>query len=149
MREPFPVLTELRLSPNPPNDPCLVIPSGFLGGSAPRLQELHPDAILLQVLPKLLSSARELVTLHLTDIPPTSYISPEGMAAYLAALTKLEDLYIRTLDSLLPHRIDTAPATCTVLPALTSIGFGNVCNYVEDLMARIDSSVQQYPPDIP
>ena len=143
------MLTTLQLSLNRWIGPYLVIPSGFLGGSAQCLQEVHLDTVLLQGLPTLLSSARDLVTLHLTDIPPTGYISPEGMAAYLAALTKLEDLYIRTLDSLLPHRIDTAPATWTVLPALTSIGFGNVCNYVEDLMARIDSSVQQYPPDIP
>ena len=110
MREPFPVLTTLRLSLNHSDEPCLVIPSGFLGRSAPCLQELHLGAVLLQGLPTLLSSARDLVTLHLTNIPPAGYISPEGMVACLAALTGLEYLYIQTDTSTsLPYRIDAAP----------------------------------------
>jgi len=41
-------------------------------------------------LPKLLSSATHLVTLHLLNIPHSGYISPEAMVTALSTLTRLE-----------------------------------------------------------
>jgi hypothetical protein len=92
-------------------------------------------------LPTLLLSARDLSTLHLTQIPPAGYISPEAMVASLAPLTRLTSLSIGlqwSSDSL--HQPDPTPVTRTgiVLPSLTSIEFSCDCRYVEDFVARID-----------
>ncbi|KAH9167715.1 hypothetical protein EDB89DRAFT_112310 [Lactarius sanguifluus] len=140
IRKPFPVLTNLQLSVKgwDPSGPP-VLPSGSLGGSAPCLQELYIRAVLFQELPTFLSSARDLVTLHLPSIPPADYISPEVMVACLATSTKLRYLYLGFQWDTSPHgRIDPATVTRTVLPALTYFEFQGVCDYVEDLVARID-----------
>jgi hypothetical protein len=145
-REPFPVLTKLRLSLDDWDEwPVLGLPSGFLGGFVPCLQELRLNAIPFQELPTFLLSARDLVALHLACIPPTGYIPPEAMVACLATLPRLRSLYISLqISTSLRHRIDAAlvtdaaPVPRTVLPALTYIGSSDVCNYVEDLVARMD-----------
>jgi len=139
IRQPFPALTKLQLSLKGRHEPILQVPSGFLGGSAPCLQELYLNAIPFQELPTLLLSAPDLVTLHLGSIPPTGYISPEAMVACLAALTSLRSLHIDFQSTTSrPDRTDPATGTRTVLPALTYFEFSGVCDYVEDLVARID-----------
>jgi hypothetical protein len=139
IRKPFPVLTKLWLSRKDWPDP--ILPSGFLGGSVPWLQEFKLDAIAFPELPTFLLSARDLVTLHLTQIPPAGYILPEAMVASLALLTRLTTLSIglhRSTNSL--DQLDPAPVTPTriVLPSLISIEISCDCRYVEDLVARID-----------
>src|SRR5216683_6161564 len=63
MQEPFPALTELSLQSLSENAP--VLPDSFLGGSAPRLQNLFLWGITFPALPKLLLSTHDLVTLRL------------------------------------------------------------------------------------
>ncbi|KAH8982447.1 hypothetical protein EDB86DRAFT_2970429 [Lactarius hatsudake] len=97
--------------------------------------------MLFQELPTLLLSARHLVTLHLLRIPPVGYISPEVMVACLATSTKLRYLYLEFEWDTSLHAnglIGPATVTRTVLPALTYFEFQGVCDYVEDLVARID-----------
>lgn len=65
MRKPFLVLTQLHVISNGINVP--VFPAKFLGGSAPRLQELTLSGIPYPTLPTLLSSTSNLVTLKLLD----------------------------------------------------------------------------------
>ena len=93
MQKPFPELTELVLwsyNGTPP-----VIPDSFLGGSAPRLQNLSLNTILFPRLPELLLSTTHLVGLFLWDIPHSGYISPEAMVTVLSALTSLESLHLQ------------------------------------------------------
>ncbi|KAH9037739.1 hypothetical protein EDB84DRAFT_1560490 [Lactarius hengduanensis] len=135
MQEPFPVLTHLSISSSDANVP--IIPSGFLAGSAPRLQEIEFTCIPFPALPTLLLSVSDLVELKLRHIPDIGYISPEVMVAHLAALPRLKILEIgfRT-PSPLPDQT-LPPLTRTVLPALNY--FAGVCNYMEDFVALIDA----------
>ncbi|KAH9169987.1 hypothetical protein EDB89DRAFT_2244339 [Lactarius sanguifluus] len=141
MQEPFPVLTCLSLYiciSEDENVPVGVIPSGFLAGSAPRLQEIELDGIPFPALPTLLLSASDLVTLRLCDTPTIGYISPEVMVAHLAALPKLKLLDIEFKSDSLPGRTLLPLMTRTVLPALKHSVFC-VCEYSEDFLARIDA----------
>ena len=91
MQKPFPMLTKLRISRK--SWPKLVLPRGFLGGSAPRLQELDLEDTLPD-LPKFLLSTCDLVTLKLSRIPPEAHISPETMVTCLAPMARLTYLSI-------------------------------------------------------
>ncbi len=138
MQEPFPVLTRLFIGSDDENAP--VLPDGFLGGSAPRLQEIALSGIPYPTLPTLLLSASDLVELSLHKIPSTGYISPEAMVACLAALPRLYTFRIGFRSATpRPDRIRPPPVTRTVLPALTSFRFNGASEYLEDLVAQIDS----------
>ena len=134
MQKPFPVLTHLEISLYDGNVP--VLPAEFLGGSAPRLQVIHLNAIPFPPLPTLSS----LITLSLRNIPPTGYISPEAMVASLAALPRLENIIIEFQSATSrPDRIHLPPVTRSVLPALTFFEFNGASEYLEALVSRIDS----------
>jgi hypothetical protein len=137
MKKPFPVLTRLFISSNEGNAP--VLPAKFLEGSAPRLQSMSLFGIPFPALPMLLLSTSDLVNLHLDNIPPTGYISPEKIVACLAALPRLESFTIKfKLATPRPDRIHPPPVTRTVLPALTTFHFRGASEYLEDLVSRID-----------
>jgi hypothetical protein len=140
MQDPFPALTYLWLWST--DRMALVISDSFLGGSAPRLQYLRLESILFPALPKLLSSATDLVDLHLFCIPHSGYISPSAMVTCLSTLTRLESLVLGfksprsrpdRSSRLLPRR------TRTILPALTYLRFKGVTEYLEDLVTQIDA----------
>lgn len=136
MQKPFPVLTHLDIELG---DAVSVLPTDFLGGSAPRLQEIILSGIAYPSLPTLLLSATDLIKLDLFDIPWNGYISPEAMVASLAALPKLEVLVIGFLVATSrPTQLHPPPLTRTVLPALTSFRFKGASEYLEDLVTRID-----------
>ena len=138
MQVPFPVLTRLEIFSMSDDAPALS--PGFLGGSAPLLEEITLGEIPFPALPTLLLSTNHLVVLTLCEIPPTGYISPEAMVVGLAALTKLEFFTIKFQSAdPLPDQIRLPPDTRTVLPALTSFTFQGACEYLEDLVGRIDS----------
>ena len=140
MQEPFPELTFLWLSSN--REPVPIVPDSFLGRSAPRLGILMLRGIPFPGLPKLLLSATNLVGLQLWNIPHSGYISPDAVVTALSALTSLEslDLGFRSPQSH-PDQASRLPppSTRTVLPALTVILFKGVCEYLDDLVARIDA----------
>ena len=138
MQEPFPVLTHLTIRSKVGN--VVVLPAKFLGGSAPRLQEVYLCGIPFPTLPTLLLSASDLVSLDLRSIPPTGYISPEAMVVGLAASPRLKFFVIGfQLATLHPDRIRPPPVTRSVLPALTTFHFQGAIEYLEDLVAQIDS----------
>src|SRR5258708_29048176 len=91
MQEPFPVLIQLEIYVVV-LDIEAVIHSGFLGGSAPCLQRVALSGIQLREFPTFLHSSRDLVSLRF-DIPATSHISPESMAAGLSGLARLKTLH--------------------------------------------------------
>ncbi|KAH9177383.1 hypothetical protein EDB89DRAFT_2240130 [Lactarius sanguifluus] len=136
MQVPFPALTHLglRWEDKPPT-----VPSGFLGGSAPRLRHLDLEGVFFPSLPTLLSSTSDLVILSLDDITQDAYISPEAMAACLAALPKLEHLFIGfRLGTPCPDRIRPPPVTQSLVPSLVTFQFHGTSEYLDDLLARLD-----------
>ena len=132
---PFPELTELVL-----NSDGGVLPDSFLGGCAPRLRHLHLHRIQYLGLPRLLLSATHLVALELLNIPHSGYISPKVMATALCTLTGLERLWLKfeTPRTFLDRENRHLPSR-PVLPALTSLMFRGVSEYLEDLLALIDA----------
>jgi hypothetical protein len=142
LKEPFKALTSLELQTTDENAPAL--PDSFLGGCAPRLQELSLDGIPSPTVGKLLSSAIDLVSFRLWNIPHSGYISPEEMVKSLSTLTKLKSLYLGFRsppsgtdgepDSLSPRR---PPLKRTVLPALTAFYFKGNSEYLEDMVSRL------------
>ena len=140
MQEPFPELTFLWLSSF--KEPVPIVPDSFLGRSAPRLRVLWLNGIPFPGLPKLLLSATNLDHLVLSNIPHSGYISPDAVVTALSALTCL-DFLILGFRSPRSHPDQASrlppPPTRTVLPALTGIRFKGVCEYLDDLVARIDA----------
>ncbi|KAI0290674.1 hypothetical protein BC826DRAFT_527983 [Russula brevipes] len=140
MQEPLPELTYLNLQSN--DGPALVLPDSFLGGSSPRLRTLWLMGIPYPALPKLLLSAGHLVWLHLSDIPHSGYISPEVMVNCLATMTRLSVFELGfTSPRSYPNQASRGLPLPTqiVLPALTHFSFRGVSEYLEDLVARIDT----------
>ena len=143
MQVPFPALTHLILSIDiSKDDPVLVpvLPSEFLGRSAPCLQKIVLIGIPFPALPVLLLSTSHLVKLHLYNIPQTGYIPPKAMVAALTMLTMLEDLTIGFQSpASRPDQMRLPPITRTVLPALTFFNFYGVRKYLEDFVVRINA----------
>ena len=138
MQEPFPVLTRLYILSCDGSAP--VLPGRFLGGSTPCLQKLALDSVPYPTLPTLLLSASDLVELRLFNIPPTGYISPEDMVVGLSALPRLEAFFMGfRLATSRPDGIRPPPTTRIVLPALTRFEFKGASEYLEALIAQIDS----------
>ena len=139
MQKPFPVLTLLEIVWNTYGS-APVLPADILGGSASRLQEITLIGVPFPALGTFLLSAGDLVKLYIFDPPPIGYISPETMVACLAALPRLEIFVIKFRNNTpRPDRIRPPPAMQTVLPALTSFGSRAAIEYLEDLLAQIDS----------
>ncbi|KAH9037717.1 hypothetical protein EDB84DRAFT_1437375 [Lactarius hengduanensis] len=149
MRRSFPVLTHLYLAwdldeveePSPGSrDVPSVIPSRFLGGSAPHLQHIRLRNVPFPHLPTFLLSARNLITLEVVDICQNGYISPEAMVGGLAALTRLITLSI-IFDELSVHGQTSRPdpAMRITLPALTTFHYQGYSDYLEDFLAQIDT----------
>jgi len=140
MQGPFPALTDLRLESM--DDSAPVVLNSFLGGTASRLRSLWLRLIPFPGLPKLLLSATELVELALFSNPHTGYISPEAIVTALSALTRLEKLQFAFLSPRSrPARESRRPPprTRSTLPTLTYFAFRGVSEYLEDLVARIDT----------
>ena len=136
MQQPFPELRHLRLNTS------RTIPASFLGGSAPRLQTLHLCHIPFPSLPNLLLSATHLVHLTLRSIPHSGYVSPKSMLSCLSVLTRLETFEIgfNNRESRPDQRSqDPSLLTRTLLPLLNYFRFHGVSEYLEVLVAWIDS----------
>ena len=139
MQKPFPALTHLSLYSD--IDTIPVVADSFLGGSAPRLQYLQLGNVQVLGLTRLLLSATDLVYLSLQRIPHSGYISPEAIVACLSALPRLEKCYVefespRSRPSRGSRHL---PPTRSVLPTLVKLHFLGASEYLEDLVARIDS----------
>jgi hypothetical protein len=148
MREPFPELTELALrldyEPGDETGRTRALPEPFLGGTCPRLRslDLHSVPFPSPALSKLLSSANDLVTLRLWDIPDSGYISPETMLACLFAMTRLRTLQLGfsfSQSHLVGSTGQRQPSLAReVLPSLTQLQFRGVSEYLGALVSRID-----------
>jgi hypothetical protein len=140
MQVPFPELIFLVLRSG--DGMVTVLPDSFLGGSTPRMEFLQLDCIAFPDLPKLLLSASHLTELHLEDIPHSGYRSPAAMVTVLSTLTSLKRLCLEFKSP--RSRPDWAsrhppPLTRSVLPVLTYFQFKGACEYLEDLVTRVDA----------
>ncbi|KAI0251664.1 hypothetical protein BJV78DRAFT_1282323 [Lactifluus subvellereus] len=103
-QEPFPVLTYLDLHYSSNETPSVLqVPDTFLGGFAPHLDALHLFGLPFPALPRLLLSARDLVSFMLPSVLHAGYISPGAMVTYLSVLTKLEFLTLIPISVFLPQ----------------------------------------------
>jgi hypothetical protein len=140
MQESFEALTYLDLAFFGLLAPAL--PDTFLGGCAPRLRTLSLWGIPFPAIPKLLSSAGDLVDLSIGYVPSAGYISPEAMATCLSSLTKLEFLSLNFASlRAYPDRENRNPPILqrAVVPCLTKLEFEGFSEYFEDLVARIET----------
>jgi hypothetical protein len=149
LRQAFPALEQLRLRSLDVANMTLVLPSIFLGASAPRLRDIQLVGVAFPTLPDFLLSTRDMVSLQLKEIPVTNLFSAEMLVIGLPALTKLKTLELQfaswisysTLRS--PHP-SNAPDN-GVLPSLTEFRFKGACDYLEYLVARLDTpSLQKF-----
>jgi hypothetical protein len=119
-----------------------VHPDSFLGGSVPHLRFLALTFIPFPGLPKVLLSATHLVKLWLLTVPHSGYISPEAMVTCLSMLTSLEELKLQfhsPQSSPDQESRPPVPPTRFVLPTLKTFSFKGVNEYLEELVARIDT----------
>ena len=144
---PFPALEYLRLeAQNASKVSPALLPVGFLGGSTPRLRDIHLSRVAFPALPLLLLSARDLVSLRLDGIPRRGYFSPEGLSIGLSMTTRLKSLRLHFLPFASSVFQDTGSAgrplkAHAVLPALVEFHFCGDSAYLEDLISRIDAPV--------
>ncbi|KAI0289371.1 hypothetical protein BC826DRAFT_614024 [Russula brevipes] len=143
MQRPFPELKVLEISSRYEYDESImaVLPDSFLGGSAPRLRFLS-----LNIIPprELLLSVSHIVELFLGYFPSPRYISPDVMVDCLSALKRLETLHVRFQSSRSrpadwPDWLSPPPPTRIVVPVLAKLTFYGTGQYLEDLVARIDT----------
>ena len=147
LAQAFPALEQLRLRSLDVANMTLVLPSMFLGVSAPRLRDLQLVGVAFPTLPDFLLSTRDMVSLQLKDIPITNLFSAEMLVNGLPALTKLKTLELQfaswisysTLRSPLPSNAQDNG----VLPSLTEFRFKGACDYLEYLVARLDAPFLQ------
>jgi hypothetical protein len=139
LKESFPILQRLQLR-SQETIRSLPIPDGFLGGSTPLLRDIHLIRTIFPTLPVLLLSSQALISLQLDDIPNSGYFSPEALANSLSGMAQLNTLKIRFLPpNAHESSLDASLANRAILPALTEFEFKGNCEYVEDLVSRIDA----------
>jgi hypothetical protein len=142
MEVSFPELTVIRLSSHDETPSAIPVPDSFLGGSAPRLRHFELSGIPFPGLPKFLLSATHLVSLRLSNIPHSGYISPEVMVALLCALSSVRKLSLQFESP--QSRPDwqsrsLPPPKRFILPALNKFHFKGATEYLEELVTRIDT----------
>ncbi len=140
MQETFPTLKYLLLWAG--DEPAPILPEGFLGGSAPKIQTFWLKGIPFPETPQLLLSMDDLVHFRLEKIPDSGYISPEAMITAVTECTKLETLIIEFLSGD-PHP-DLTNQEITSLaraffPSLTLFGFSGNGRYFDNFVPRIES----------
>ena len=133
-------MTSLELAAN--DEMTTILPESFLGGSAPRLQKLDLANIPFPALPNLLLSATDLVYLHIWDIPNSGFIPPDAIATCLPAMAKLERFHLGFRSPRPPPGPASRhppPLARTTLPALNQFYFQGNSEYLDDLVAHIDT----------
>ncbi|KAH9164288.1 hypothetical protein EDB89DRAFT_440752 [Lactarius sanguifluus] len=137
----FPALTNLRLSSPDPGVLVPIMSRNFLRGH-PRLQKISICGVSFPALPNLLLSFRDLVELQLLEILSSGYVSPEAVVAGLSGLSRLRTLEIgysslRSCTNITGTH--PPPPILSTLSTLTEFRFKGSCEYLEDLVARLDT----------
>src|SRR5713226_7150521 len=141
MQKPYLALTDLNIWWGD-HGVAPIVPESFLGGSAPHLRHVSLKYIPFPGLPKLLLSATHLVVLHLWNIPNSGYFTPEAIVTGLSTSTRLEEFWLAFGSPLSRPKRESRrppPLTRSILPALTIFHFKGASEYLEDLVARINT----------
>jgi hypothetical protein len=141
---PFPALKSLKLHSNTTTPQ--VVPSSFWGGSAPRLQEIVFNGIPFSALGKLISSASDLVYLHLFNIPRSRRVTHDAMVSSLSTLTRLKSLILvfgYSHESHLDVGENRLLPTRVALPALTRLHLQGHSTHLEAIVSLLDTPLLQ------
>jgi len=149
IKKSFPTLEFLRLrAPESDSGVPVILPSDFLGCSTPRLRDIRLDVTNFPALPRLLSSAKNLVSIQLERIHPERVFRADELATGLSAAAHLESLKIyfnpRVSSSIprLPRLNDVSPSpTRTVLPALIELQYSGESTFLEDFAFMTDAPI--------
>ena len=142
-QKPCRALEVIRITVKFPTGPSILVRNSFLGGSAPHLREVKLDGIAFPfpAIRQVLLSTKNLVELHLFDIPNDAYFSPNDLVTGLSSSVQLKRLTIdfHYLPSSPPPSTTRSSPQRTILPSLVSLDFHGTSEYLEELVARIDS----------
>jgi hypothetical protein len=144
IQEPFQTLECIRITfkgvTGPPSSSPPPVHNPFLGGSAPHLREIKLDGFALpfSAMRQVLLSTNNLVDLHLAKIPNDSYFSAEDLVTGLSTLVQLKRLTVSFHSPASSPRPIMTPQR-TTLPCLTFLEFHGAREYLEELVARIDT----------
>jgi hypothetical protein len=148
LKKSFPALDHLRLRSQVGEgdlDP-IVLPNDFLGGVAPRLCVLHLKGVAIPMLPRLLSSSKNLVSLQMEDIKIAGFgfFRVEDLAIGLSTATQLKFLELsfhsRTMTTFYSPRL-RGPSPRVVLPSLTEFRYAGESGYLRYLVSWIDTPI--------
>ncbi len=151
IQEPFPELECIRIKVQDTTGRPLAFRGSFLGGSAPRVRDIHLDgvAIPFPAMRQVLLSTNSLVRLRLLNITNYVYFSPVDLVNALSTLIHLELLAISFRSpAFRPPLPPPPPSTMTgrpraakrttTLSSLTNLYFDGAHEYLEELISQID-----------
>jgi hypothetical protein len=141
LRESFPVLDHLRLR-SQDSMHTIILPDEFLDGSAPRLRVLHLKFI--PMLPRILSSSKNLISLRLEDITLAGYVTAGDLAIGLSTATQLDSLVLAFLPETIPPFSPRGPSSLfsrIALPSLTEFRYEGEGRYLRDFLSRIHAPI--------
>jgi hypothetical protein len=115
----------------------LTLPVTFQWG--PRLRYLHLTRITFPALIQLLDSSKDLVDLHLHDVLDPSRFPPEALTNTFSGMVQLQSLSLHFIST--ANQLTSPPPSreLVVLPTLTRLNLQGTTEYVEQLVARIDT----------
>jgi hypothetical protein len=144
LRESFPALDHLRLR-SQDSMYTIILPDEFLDGSAPRLRILHLKGIAIPMLPRILSSSKNLISLRLEDIKLDGYFTAEDIAIGHFGATQLKSLVLAFLpDTITPFSLRRSPSPLFSridLPALTEFRYEGEASYLRYFLSRINAPI--------
>jgi hypothetical protein len=124
------------------NGAQLTLPSTFQWG--PRLCRLNLTSITIPSLLQLLGSSKNLVDLHLHEALDPSCFPPEALTNTFSGMVKLQSFSLH-FPSTNNHLTPPPPSReRVVLPALIRLDFQGTTEYLERLVARIDTPLLEY-----
>ena len=142
IQKPCQTLESIRIRVQNLTGPSIVVHSAFLGGSAPHLRNIQLDGISFPFpeMRRVLLSARNLVELHLLNIPNDVYFSPADLITSLSTLVHLKQLKVdfHSPASSPPPSMRRSPLQRTTLPSLTLFDFHGASGYLNEFVAQID-----------
>jgi hypothetical protein len=135
IERPFSALEDLVLLSR--NGTRLTLPSTFQWG--PRLRYLNTTRVTFPSLLQLLDSSKNLVDLRLHQVLDPSLFSPAAITTALSGMVKLQSLSLHFLST--DNDLTPPPPSgeLVALPALTRFNFRGGTEYLEHLVARIDT----------
>jgi len=124
---------------------AISLPNDFLNGSAPRLRVLYLKGIAIPMLPQLLWSSTNLVSLQMEDIKLAGfgYFRVEDLAIGLSTATQLKFLEIsfHPLAMTTLYNPKLRASSRVVLPSLTEFRFEGEVTYLRYFISWIDTPI--------